>query len=297
MANRIKVIASDLDGTLLNSEHKISTGDRMALEQAVKNGIRFIVSTGRSYLDAKKVLKNCTFDMDYVVASGSEVHDKDGRLLKKVYMDQSNFPEIYEVINKYPVAVRFCSNTGDYMIGTEDEVKNYMIQEFRQFFKNQTEEEMLDNPEFRHRMDNLHCIDHVNELRTGNVGVYKIFIFSYDKGMLAKLNRELSRFHNIVSASSFPTNIELTHVEAQKGIALEEYITSLGYKMNEVMVLGDSLNDYSMMSRKFGATVAMANAMDEIKEVAKYQTKSNDENGVAYAVNLMMSGRLDEIRN
>ena len=78
--------------------------------------------------------------------------------------------------------------------------------------------------------------------------------------------------------------MEITDARAQKGPILKEYIESLGYTMDEVMVLGDSLNDYSMMSMDCGATVAMGNAVSELKKAAKYITKSNDELGVAYAI-------------
>ena len=71
-------------------------------------------------------------------------------------------------------------------------------------------------------------------------------------------------------------------------IILKEYIESLGYTMDEVMVLGDSLNDYSMISMDFGATVAMENAVPEIKKAAKYITKSNNEFGVAYAIDQVL---------
>lgn len=64
-------------------------------------------------------------------------------------------------------------------------------------------------------------------------------------------------------------------VSAQKGPVLKKYIESLGYSMDEVMVFGDSLNDYSMLSMDFGATVAMENADSKLKRVAKYTTKSN----------------------
>lgn len=77
-------------------------------------------------------------------------------------------------------------------------------------------------------------------------------------------------------------------MEAQKGPVLKEYIEALGYTMDEVMVLGDSLNDYSMISMDFGATVAMENAVPEIKKAAKYITKSNNEFGVAYAINQVL---------
>ncbi|HEX3022690.1 MAG TPA: HAD hydrolase family protein, partial [Lachnospiraceae bacterium] len=86
------------------------------------------------------------------------------------------------------------------------------------------------------------------------------------------------------------------NIEAQKGIALKEYIESLGYRMDEVMVLGDSMNDYSMLSMDFGATVAMENAMDRIKEVSKYITKTNDEDGVAYAIQKVLDGKVEDLR-
>ena len=101
---------------------------------------------------------------------------------------------------------------------------------------------------------------------------------------LEKLSDELRENPAIAVASSFIYNQEITAVEAQKGPVLKEYIESLGYTMDEVMVLGDSLNDYSMISMDFGATVAMGNAVPEIKNAAKYITKTNNEFGVAYAV-------------
>ena len=102
--------------------------------------------------------------------------------------------------------------------------------------------------------------------------------------MLNDINEELSKNSKIAVASSFPTNLEITDVEAQKGPVLKSYIESLGYTMDEVMVFGDSMNDYSMLSMDFGATVAMENADPEIKKVAKYITKSNEEYGVACAI-------------
>ena len=118
--------------------------------------------------------------------------------------------------------------------------------------------------------------------------MYKIFIFAEDVELLGQLSAELRENPAIAVASSFVYNQEITAVEAQKGPVLKEYIESLGYTMDEVMVLGDSLNDYSMISMDFGATVAMGNAVPEIKEAAKYITKSNNEFGVAYAIDQVL---------
>ena len=110
--------------------------------------------------------------------------------------------------------------------------------------------------------------------------------------MLEKISKKLEKNKKLAVASSFKTNLEITAVEAQKGPVLKQYIESLGYTMDEVMVLGDSLNDYSMLSMDFGATVAMENAMPQVKTVSKYITKYNEEFGVAYAID----GVLAQIR-
>ena len=92
-------------------------------------------------------------------------------------------------------------------------------------------------------------------------------------------------------ASSFENNLEITDINAQKGIVLKNYIESLGYTMDEVMVFGDSMNDYSMLSMDFGVTVAMGNGADKVKEVSKYITKSNTEDGVAYVIEELLKRR------
>ena len=85
----------------------------------------------------------------------------------------------------------------------------------------------------------------------------------------------------------------MTDKNAQKGIALKKYVESLGYTMDEVMVFGDSMNDYSMLSMNFGVTIAMENGMKKIKDAAKYVTKSNAEDGVAYVIEELLSKYLE----
>ena len=116
----------------------------------------------------------------------------------------------------------------------------------------------------------------------------KMFLFSEDVKMLQEIKKELVKNENLAVSSSLNTNLEVTHVKAQKGPILKQYIEGLGYTMDEVMVLGDSLNDLSMMEMDFGATIAMENADEEIKKAAKYITKSNEEDGVAHVIDEMM---------
>jgi Cof subfamily protein (haloacid dehalogenase superfamily) len=131
-------------------------------------------------------------------------------------------------------------------------------------------------------------IDSVDELEKQGIIIHKIFLFTGDLEMLDKIKRRLMQNPELAVASSFYNNLEITVKGAEKGPAIQEYIESLGYTKDEVMVFGDSLNDYSMLSMDFGATVAMENADDEVKQVSKYVTKSNEDLGVAYTIHELL---------
>ncbi|OTO77382.1 HAD hydrolase family protein, partial [Enterococcus sp. 12E11_DIV0728] len=101
--------------------------------------------------------------------------------------------------------------------------------------------------------------------------------------------------YDIAVASSFDHNLEITNIDAQKGPVIQSYIEELGFTMDDVMVIGDSLNDYSMLSLDFGATVAMGNALKEIKDISQFITKSNEEQGVLHAIEAALNGSLDQL--
>ena len=84
------------------------------------------------------------------------------------------------------------------------------------------------------------------------------------------------------------TNIEINHVDAQKGIALKQFAEERGFSADQVMALGDNFNDVSMLTYA-GTSVAMGNAVEAIKKIAKHVTDTNEENGVATAIDRILS--------
>ncbi len=280
----IKVVAFDLDGTLLNSSHKISEENLKMIERGTQAGLHFIVITGRSYQDAIKAVGEYNLPVDYIVASGAEIRDRNNQVLRRIPMDQSNFADIVRKIKKFPVAIRFCSDDYDYMLGSREEIRDYIVTEYQFFHSVLSKEEIIDSDDFRMRFERVRQLNSLFEMRQRGIDIFKIMVFSEDEFMIADIDDELLEFTNIASASSFANNLELTHYEAQKGIALRAFTEEHGYTMDEVMCIGDSMNDYSMLSMKFGATVAVENGMDKIKKVSRYITKSNDEDGVAWAI-------------
>lgn len=284
----IKVIASDMDGTLLNEDHEMAPETAEAVRRACDRGIRFIVATGRNFTQAAEQLKDVDITCDYILASGAEVRDSRQQIISRISMDLDLCGQIYEELNAWPVSVIFSTDSFDYRIGTPEKIKESMLLQAQLFHLNMSPEEIIKTPIYQRIIKKTKIISGMEELRDAKVPVYKIFLFSDDFAMLKELGKLLSRDKRIAVASSFESNLEITDVRAQKGPVLKEYIESLGYSMDEVMVLGDSMNDYSMLSMDFGATIAMGNAMPEVKRAAKYVTKTNEEAGAAYAIERLL---------
>ncbi len=280
----IKVIASDMDGTLLGEDHKIAPETLSVIKEACDAGIRFMICTGRNFPGAMNELEGADLTCDYIVGSGAEVRDPRQQVVRSTAISPRLCREIYETVRKYPISVTFCTDGDDYRIGTEEEVEESLIRQIQAFHLNQCRDEIRDTELYQRMKRNTRVISGIEELEKAGLPVYKLFLFSGDLEMLDKIRRELEKNQEIAVSSSFENNLEITDVKAQKGPVLKEYIESLGYTMDEVMALGDSLNDYSMLSMDFGATVAMENAVPEIRRVAKYTTRSNVEFGVAYAI-------------
>lgn len=284
----IKVIASDMDGTLLGGDHKIAPETLDAIHRAQGSGIRFILATGRNFQGTVSALDGLDLTCDYLVSSGAEVRNQEQQVVSRIDMDLDICEDIYELLKSYPVTLIFSTDWYEYQIGTYEEVERNSLAHMKLFFLNLTDEEIRQNELYRSMEEKTKVIPDFDTLRKENVPIYKIMFILDDTEKIARMKGALENNPEIAVASSFPNNLEITNVRAQKGLVLKEYIESLGYTMDEVMVFGDSMNDYSMLSMDFGATIAMDNAEPEIKAAAKHITKSNEELGVAYAINELL---------
>lgn len=280
----IKVIASDMDGTLLNSEHKVAPETIAAVKEACDAGIRFMIATGRNFPGAMTELEGCGFVCDYIVGSGAEVRDPEKRVVQSTAVSPELCREIYDQVKDFPISIIFTTDGADYRVGKQEEVEESLIRQIQEFHMNLSRDEIIETPLYKRMKEKTKIVPDLDALERDGAPVYKVFLFNGDLDMLDRIRRRLEENPDIAIASSFISNLEITDVKAQKGPVLKNYIESLGYNMDEVMVFGDSLNDLSMLSMDFGATVAMENAVPEVKRAAKYITKSNDENGVAYAI-------------
>lgn len=284
----IKAIASDLDGTLLGADHRISHRTAETIRKACAAGYRFIIATGREFRGAIEALNGEELVCDYILCSGAELRNEKQETLFSKSMNPEDCRKVFEILNKYEIRYLICGRDAHYCIGDEVAKEQAIVEYLFTFRQDVTIEQIRKSPNYQEAMNKTIAVESFEKMMENSDEIRKFFIFSLDLEMLGALKRDLLELSGIDVASSFYNNLEVSDIEARKGPVLKNYIESLGYTMDEVMVFGDSLNDYSMLAMDFGATVAVDNADPEIKKISKYVTKANTEDGVAWTIEELM---------
>lgn len=274
----IRLVAIDMDGTLLRPDGHISERNVRAVEAMQKAGTEFLVCTGRSCIDAMEPLREAGLRASVVCMNGAAVYDWNGRLIDENRMSEGQVREILSCCRGEDIIFDFMTDKGSYT--TADEA----------WFKACFERNVL-LPMSEYTYEGVKGRFHFTgeeELFHQGLAFYKISVIHETQKVLGRIKERLAGVTELAVASSFATNLELTHVCAQKGRALAAYAAARGIGPDEIMAIGDSENDYSMLSMDLKYTVAMGNAMESIKRVAKCQTRSNVQDGVAYAIETLV---------
>ena len=145
--------------------------------------------------------------------------------------------------------------------------------------------------DFRELVDNVIFVDGQESLLNSDHRILKISSNSTDHEALKKLRVELEKIPGLAVVSTVPTDIEITSIHAQKGSTLLDYAKRDGLTPDEIVAIGDSENDYSMLSIPGIHSVAMENACDMIRDICVYQTRANTRDGIAYIINCILADR------
>ena len=279
----IKLIASDMDGTLLNDDHMISEENLKAIRKAQEMGRHFTIVTGRDYGAVKSYLEECDLRCECILSNGAEYRDVDGNVIESVYMNKESVKIVFDILNEAGLCIQLMTNKGSYVTNKESD-KKAIIDRFKLFNPKMTEEEVVEFVEKFHKQRGMKLIDNIYGILENDVEILKIVTFDNDEKLIARLKEKLrENTSDLAVASTFANDIEISDIKAQKGLILAKTIKKMGIDKSEVIVLGDSFNDYSMFT-EFENSYAMENAIPEIKEIAKYVTDSNNNDGVAKAI-------------
>lgn len=288
----IKLIAADMDGTLIGENHDISKENIDAIKTAQKNGIKFAIATGRAYCDVEPLLNKHDLQCDCVVLNGAEYRDMNGNIVEHAYIEKSRAVEILETMKCADLSIEIYTDDGFYTTNTKEETLAGMIKRsitFHPELKNK--EEQLKYAKNNLHFKNMKYITDINEFLNKSNNIAKFVSFAESKETIDMLREKMEALNGLAVSGSFPTNIEVNHKNAEKGKILAKVAEKFKIKKDDVVVLGDGLNDYSMFT-EFKNSFAMGNAVNEIKEVAKYITDTNMNSGVAKAIYRILNREL-----
>lgn len=257
-----KLVALDMDGTLLNTNQKISDRVKKAIADARKNGVKVILSSGRGFKGVEKYVRELHLDELVISLNGAVVTDASGdKVVFSIPMEPEVIRRIIELQKEYEVfSIYF------------EAMKMYV-------------EELNEKALYFSNFEGVKVIPVGNMLEFYNsqpIGKM-LMIGEYEKFIVfrKKLLDELGQYIN--ATFSMPSFLEAYNINVSKGIILHKVAEYYGLKREEVIAIGDGENDISMIEYA-GLGVAMENAMDPVKNAADLTTKSNAEDGVAHVI-------------
>lgn len=262
----IRYIASDLDGTLISSDNEVSEENLDAIDRMHNAGVRFIVLTGRTLYEVPLELRH-NDSIDYIIYSnGVGIWDRKRGLLKNNFIDDEKAKKIFEILSEYETFTEIYSGGRPYVDASKFDSEHFLYYKIDKGFIPEMNKSRVKIPNLRK------IIDDSND----KVEMFDVF-FRYEKERQECLKRLKNDFDDLFVTSSMSNNLEIVRAGNSKGNTLIEFCDKMGINIKSVTMLGDSRNDISAFETE-AKGYAVANACDELKNLADKVICSNDEN-------------------
>ena len=272
----IRIIALDLDGTLLDSDKNLSEANRAALAAAAAKGILVVPTTGRFFGMMPPAVRDLPFVRYAITVNGAQVYDREtDTAIVREELPLAQALEIMRFLDGFDVIYDcYQDNWGRMTRAMQEKAEEYaqcphyvkMIREFRKPY-----------PDLK------------DYLAEQGRDVQKIMLFARDPAVRDRILADIqTHFDDLAVSTSTFNNLEINTATAHKGRAIERFAAHFGWTLANCMAFGDGLNDLSMV-KMAGTGVAMANAAPEVLAAADYVTLSNDDDGVAAALQHFLS--------
>ena len=268
-----KLIALDIDGTLLNSEKKITNEVFNSIQEAKKLGTKVVLSTGRSLHGAIPLLNELNLNDygDYVICfNGAIVQEvKSKKVLSNIEMSYDDFVLINNIAKENNTNIHI--NTPTNLIVPTETPSKYTVHEAT--------------------LNNIDIVSMKEEDINDDITYCKIVIIDEPEKLeevLKNIPNDLFEKYTIVRSAPF--FLEFLNKNANKGAALKSLCNAINIPVSKSIAVGDEENDQHMI-KIAGLGVAMGNARDSIKDIAYYITSDNNDNGVAKVIDKFILNR------
>ena len=266
--SKIELVAVDLDGTLLDSNHKPAAGTHEAIEAASRRGIRTVIVTGRNRAGLLHVMDQMTLKQPYICSGGGFIADPEtDDVIARFMLSRESAERVVEIAREKNAAVFFEADLIIYAEASPEIVKSVGP---------------LDDLDYVLTQDILH--DYPGPPQ-------KIVIVDDDPHVLSAVEEKIvEKAVPVFLSYSAPRYLEITQAGVSKGSALIQLARHLQIPPSHVAAIGAENNDLSMFEVA-GVAIAMGNATAEVKRAADIIAPNNDEGGVAWALWQMISAR------
>lgn len=261
----IRLIATDMDGTLLNSKHELNDSFVPVFKKIKEQGIVFVAASGRQYYNLLKALDEVKDEVifaaengSYVVFRDEEIHVQpvEHEIVRDLIRISKSIPHTFPII---------CGKKKAYVQNSESE----FISQLELYFE-------------RYEI--------VEDLLKVEDDQFLKFTLCDLTGSEANSYPHYKHLENSLKVKvSGPIWLDISHPLANKGVAMDVLQKKFGVTFEQTMVFGDYFNDLEMLQKGY-YSYAMANAHEDIKKIARFIAKSNDENGVVEVLSALVNG-------
>jgi Cof subfamily protein (haloacid dehalogenase superfamily) len=269
----IRLIAVDIDGTLLNSHFRISEKDLQALRRANQDGIEVILVTGRRHTFALPIAQQLGLDLWLISSNGAVTRSLQGESFHRDLLPVATCRELCRVMQEF---------RGNTVLTFDKETKGALVLERM--------DELTSS--IRHWLEkNIEFIEFVIPIEKALIAdpIQAMFCGTISRMQAAVRTLESNRVKNEITVvrTEYPARdlciVDVLNRDCSKGHALERWANYRGIPREQVMAVGDNFNDLEMLAFA-GVPFIMGNACEELKSRGWPVTLGNDENGVAAAI-------------
>ena len=267
----IRMIGLDLDGTLLTGQKELTAGNRAALEKAAENGVYIVPVTGRPLSGIPTQVMELDFIRYAITSNGAVTTDRAcGKTIRERCMSRETAEKTLRAAQGERIILEYF--TGGY--GYHDSVTHELL--WKKF---------ENTPILRYlEKSRIPVEDLYGRLRESRRGIENLSIMCPTPEVKESILSRVKGIEGIRIIYPWPTDLEITSMDADKGEALLSLAAGLGINREEVMAMGDGNNDLGLMNAA-GLSVAMGNSSPEVFAAADFQTSDNEHDGVAEAIN------------
>lgn len=263
----VKMVVTDLDGTLFNSQEEVAEENRRAFHNVIRQGVIPAVATGRIKSEARYAFEAIGADRYFMGMNGCRTVDMQaGKIIYEHLLPRNIINEIYQRLDALNIFFQMYTDTGVKCtpFSYAQRYSSGLAAPYLARFGEQIAElplEMIDNAQ-----------------------VYKFLVVAQDERQLDAVRQAFTHYGDVKLVSSLHNYLEIIPAQVNKGVALKALCRYLSIDTSEVMVIGDSENDIEILQIA-GVGVAMDNAKPHVKAAARFVVPSNDQHGVAVALN------------